>query len=92
MEFPEEMKVGKIDFKQGDTMLVQYSRVKTSGGMLAEAWKNLPKSFPGVRIVFIPDELEISRLRFETVDGKVLEPISISADVLKFRERVWHSI
>jgi len=86
MDFPKEMKVGKIEFRRGDTMLVSYSLGRTPPVVLSAARKNMPKSFPGVRIIFTPDVFEISRLRFEHVDGRVLEPISISADVLKLKE------
>lgn len=68
---PQEMKIGKIKFERGDMMLVQYSRAKTTGELLTRLRERLPREFPGVKIVFIPDVIKIDCLHFRDVSVTV---------------------
>lgn len=67
---PQEMKIGKIKFERGDTMLVQYSRM-TTRELLTRLKERLPREFPGVKIVFIPDVIKIDCLHFKDVSVTV---------------------
>lgn len=68
---PKEMKIGRIKFERGDTVLVQYSPARTTGELLARLKERLPREFPGVRIVFVPDIIKIDCLHFKDVSVTV---------------------
>lgn len=68
---PQEMKIGKIKFERGDAMLISYQRARLTCGTLSKLREDLHKSFPGVRIVFIPEGIKIDCLRFRDVSVTV---------------------
>lgn len=83
-----DMTIGKLKFEPGDVMMIAYDPTNYNHRpeVIGRIVKNHPKAFPGVRLLLMPKDLDITRMRFD-LDGKHLDPIGFSAHVLRLRER-----